>query len=91
MKNKYCNGAEWRRWDLHIHTKGTFKNDQFTSGDFNLFCGSLFEKAISKDISVIGITDYFNISNYKKVLEYINAIDLIQNLTQLKKKKLKIF
>lgn len=89
MKNKYCNGAEWRRWDLHIHTKGTFKNDQFTSGDFNLFCGSLFEKAISKDISVIGITDYFNISNYKKVLEYINAIDSNTKFDSAQKEKIK--
>ena len=38
MINKYYKGAEWRRWDLHIHTKDTFKNDQFASSNFNTFC-----------------------------------------------------
>ena len=22
-------GSEWRRWDLHIHTPGTMRNDQY--------------------------------------------------------------
>ena len=26
----YNQGSIWRRWDLHIHTPGTLKNDQFT-------------------------------------------------------------
>lgn len=27
-------GSEWRKWDLHIHTPGTAKNDQYgSSGD----------------------------------------------------------
>ncbi len=26
---KYKRGSEWRKWDLHIHTPGTKKNDQF--------------------------------------------------------------
>ena len=25
----YERGSEWRRWDLHIHTPGTIKNDQY--------------------------------------------------------------
>lgn len=75
MINKNNNGAEWRRWDLHIHTKETFKNDQFTSSDFNSFCDYLFEKALSKGIAVIEITDYFSIANYKKVLNYLSSID----------------
>ena len=25
----FCRGSEWRRWDLHIHTPQTKKNDQF--------------------------------------------------------------
>lgn len=29
---EYLRGSEWRRWDLHIHTPFTQKNDQF-SGD----------------------------------------------------------
>jgi hypothetical protein len=26
---EYKKGSEWRRWDLHIHTPETKKNDQF--------------------------------------------------------------
>ena len=25
----YPRGSEWRRWDLHLHTPGTMKNDCF--------------------------------------------------------------
>lgn len=27
--NEYLRGSEWRRWDLHVHTPGTNKNDQY--------------------------------------------------------------
>ena len=33
MRN-FERGSEWRKWDLHIHTKDTNKNDNFTSSDF---------------------------------------------------------
>ena len=32
---EYREGAEWRRWDLHIHTPGTNKNDQFTGNNLD--------------------------------------------------------
>lgn len=75
MSNTYPRGSEWGKWDLHIHTKGTAKNDQFTSASFEDFCITLFRKAIDNRISVIGITDYFNIDNYKKVTEFVQNID----------------
>jgi len=75
MSNLFERGSEWRKWDLHIHTKGTNKNDNFTSSDFNSFCIVLFKKALEKDIKAIGITDYFGIDNYKKVREFVGNID----------------
>ena len=75
MKPKYPKGSEWRKWDLHVHTKGTAKNDQFTSETFDKFCTILFKKALEKEIAVIGITDYFSIDNYKKVKVFISNID----------------
>jgi len=89
MKNNNPKGAEWRRWDLHVHTKDTFKNDQFISGDFNSFCDCLFEKALSKEIAVIGITDYFNIANYKKVINYLANIDTNSKFDEIQKEKIK--
>lgn len=68
-------GSTWGRWDLHIHTKNTKKNDQFRSETFDDFCYQLFKKAINNKIRAIGITDYFCIENYKKVYEYKNNLD----------------
>lgn len=30
---EFARGSEWRRWDLHIHTPGTKKNDNYTGTD----------------------------------------------------------
>ena len=75
MENRYTRGSNWRKWDLHIHTKGTAKNDQFTSTDFDTFCIILFKKALENKISAIGITDYFSVKNYKKIRNYVSKID----------------
>ncbi|RED38153.1 hypothetical protein DFQ10_1131 [Winogradskyella eximia] len=68
-------GNIWRKWDLHIHTKGTNKNDQFSSETMDDFFGLFFKKAIENQISGIGITDYFSIENYLKAIEYIENIE----------------
>lgn len=75
----FPNGSVWRRWDLHIHTKGTAKKDDFTSTTFDDFCAVLLKEALVKDIAAIGITDYFNIENYKKVIEFVGNIDTFTN------------
>lgn len=67
-------GSEWRRWDLHIHTKGTNKNDNYSCADMDSYCKLLFKKAVEKEIYAIGITDYFSIARYKEVKEYQDNI-----------------
>jgi len=66
--NKFTRGSEWRIWDLHIHTPGTKKNDQFTGVNLDEkwrnYIASINNS--TEDISVIGITDYFSIENYFK-------------------------
>lgn len=73
----YERGSEWRRWDLHIHTPGTLKNDQYAGNSidekwenfYNAIEGYIGDGSdIRKNIEVIGITDYNSIKNYKKVL-----------------------
>ena len=66
MTTQYPRGAEWRKWDLHLHTPGTAKNDQFTSKN------DVWEEYVkiiedNSDIKVIGVTDYFSIENYLRV------------------------
>lgn len=92
IKNKECymyKGSEWGRWDLHIHTKGTAKNDQFKSETMDDFCEILFRKAIENNIKVIGITDYFSISNYKYAKRYQNSIDKEKNFKINEREKIK--
>lgn len=74
-ENKYKRGSEWRKWDLHVHTKNTNKNDQFQSKDFESFCKVLFEKALENQVCVIGVTDYFSIENYCAAVKYQEKID----------------
>lgn len=80
----YPRGSEWRKWDLHIHSPLSGLNNQYPknsdgSPNWNLFIDEL-EKI--KDVSVIGITDYFFIDGYKKIMEYkdqekLNNFELI--------------
>lgn len=84
------NGSVWRRWDLHIHTKGTNKNDQFSSSaDFNAYCITMLKKAVVKRIAAIGVTDYFSIDNYKKVVDFISKIDEMTDFSDDEKKFIK--
>lgn len=74
-KKTYKRGSQWRIWDLHIHTPGTRKNDQFEGSTMN----EKWEKYIQSindspiDVAVIGITDYFGIDNYFTFLEKIES------------------
>lgn len=57
-------GSIWRRWDLHIHTLDTIKNNEF-DGDWEKYISKV--EAAPKEISVIGFTDYFRIEGYKSL------------------------
>lgn len=59
----YQRGSEWRKWDLHIHTPGTGREDKFTG--WPSFLQAL--KA-TKDVSVVGVTDYLSIANYEHLI-----------------------
>lgn len=37
MEYTFNQGSIWRRWDLHVHTKETNKNDQYKSRTFDDF------------------------------------------------------
>ncbi len=60
----YPRGSEWRKWDLHVHTPESVLNNQF-GNDWDIYVKTLFTKAIEKEISVIGMTDYFCAKGYK--------------------------
>lgn len=72
----YSRGSEWRRWDLHVHTPETNKNDLFNGSSpeekWNTFYSDV-ETYVGdgsdplKNIAAIGITDYLSIENYLKI------------------------
>lgn len=72
----YERGSVWRRWDLHIHTPETKKNCNFIGNNVTEQWDKFYEDVldyidsndITKKVAVIGITDYFSIDNYRKVI-----------------------
>ena len=68
MENRNTRGSEWRRWDLHIHTPNTGKNDNFkVTGDENIWDKYITNLEAHAEFAVLGITDYFSIDNYLRV------------------------
>lgn len=68
MNNTFKVGAEWRKWDLHVHTPESFNYN----GNWEQF----IEQLKQTDCEVIGINDYFSVAGYKKLQEQIKAGEL---------------
>ena len=73
---EFSRGSEWRRWDLHVHTPETKKNDKYKGSSIEEKWDNFYDKISSyigdgsdqmKNIAVIGITDYLSIDKYLKV------------------------
>jgi len=93
MKN--TSGSTWAKWDLHVHTPYSALNNGFGS-DWDEYVKQLFKRAIQEKIQVIGITDYFLIDGYKKIVrEYIQNDNKLKNLFSTEEinliKKIKLF
>ena len=69
-------GSQWRKWNFHVHTKGTNKNDLFSSATMEDFYHIFFKKAFANKIQAIGITDYFSIDRYIDAVEYQENVDI---------------
>ena len=82
-------GSEWRRWDLHVHTPFTQKNDQYegkcADEKWDKFYKSIedyigYGKDPQRAICAIGITDYLSIDNYQKVVNDNRLPDCVKLL-----------
>ena len=73
--------SEWRKWNFHVHTKGTNKNDQFTSSSIEDFFYIFFKSAFDNKVEAIGITDYFSIDRYLEAVDYVSEIENKENAT----------
>lgn len=60
-------GAEWRRWDLHVHTPASLLGASFKGIQWIDYMNALEEAVARHNIAVIGITDYMSIDGYEQV------------------------
>jgi ABC-type cobalamin/Fe3+-siderophores transport system ATPase subunit len=81
-------GSTWRKWDLHVHTPLSFEHsykfldrDERSKYNEDIWAKYIDELKKIKDVSVIGITDYFSIDGYKKLIKHhqseLSNFDLI--------------
>jgi len=61
----YPRGAEWRKWDLHVHSPFSHKY----AGDWSGFVTQVG----NSDCAVIGINDYFSVAGYKELRRRLSA------------------
>jgi len=67
----YPKGSEWKKWDLHIHSPLSILNNQYPKlADGNPEWQPFIQKLETLDVAVIGVTDYFTIEGYKRILEF---------------------
>lgn len=61
-------GSLWNRWDPHIHVPGTALNDQYKgSGAMEEFLRRV--ESSEPRIRALGVTDYFGMEGYEKLVE----------------------
>lgn len=66
--NDYSIGSEWRKWDLHIHTPSSIIQNYGGDNAWDKFIDAL--ENLPQEVKVIGITDYYFIDGYEKVMAY---------------------
>ena len=69
MSDQISRGAEWRRWDLHVHSPASLVQNfgPDTQQTWDRYIDEL--EALPSELSVIGINDYWFLDGYRKVLE----------------------
>lgn len=80
MSNQFHQGSLWRKWDLHIHTPLSIEQEYGGDESWDKFITAL--ENLPTEVKVIGITDYYFIDGYERVMEYkkkgrLNNIDKI--------------
>ncbi len=78
---KYEKGSTWRKWDLHIHTpESIIQNYGNTPENWDKFITAL--EHLPSEVKVIGITDYYFIDGFEKVMSYKTA-GRLQNIEKI--------
>ena len=82
MNNKYPKGAEWRKWDLHVHTPNSVYQKYGSSNDtWEKYISDL--EGLSSEFAVVGINDYLFLDGYEKLAQEQKTNGRVSNLTLL--------
>jgi len=83
IKTNYSKGAEWRKWDLHVHTPLSIcQNYGSNDGEtWNEYIEDL--ESLPEDFAVIGVNDYLFVDGYEKLLLEQENNKKLQNLVLL--------
>lgn len=61
-------GAEWRKWDLHVHTPSSIEERYRGEQDpWDRFLSEL--EALPREFAVLGINDYWFLDGYRRILQ----------------------
>ena len=63
-------GSEWRKWDLQVHCPDDVLNNRFDGKDHDDKWEKYVAKVEESGLEVIGLTNYFCIEGYEKLLRY---------------------
>ncbi len=66
----YQRGSKWRKWDLQIHCPDDVLNNQFNGKTSDEKWESYIAKIERTDLEGVGLTNYFCINGYEKILSY---------------------
>lgn len=73
MTCSFTEGSLWRKWDLHIHSPLSILNNQFPKLESNPNepdWDSYVTRLEALDFAVLGITDYFSVDGYRRLLRF---------------------
>jgi len=80
-KTAFPKGAEWRKWDLHVHTPYSIcqKFGDDTVETWERYISDLED--LPDEFSVIGINDYLFLDGYQRLISEQNDNNRLHNLT----------
>jgi len=67
--NKFLQGSEWRKWDLHVHTPSSIFQQYGANNDetWETYIKDL--ESLPQEFSVLGINDYFFLDGYERLVK----------------------
>lgn len=77
--NLFPKGSEWRKWDLHVHTPLSLRNNY--GGDWDKYLSDL--EQLPPEITVLGINDYNFLDGYKRIRDERVKNQRLKNITTI--------